>query len=378
MLPLLLTAALGADVKTGVAVMRPSDAAGLGNVRGTVTFRTLNAADTEVVVALSGLVPNSEHGFHVHQYGDMDETKTFASSGLHFIPICTTADPVAPGGTPGASACLKDQVHGIPPSENRQPGDMGNLIADANGDIATTLTLGQTKMDLSSSLRSVIGRVVVLHERRDDGNPKTTGNAGNPVAMGVIGRAAPSAGNTNSAMAPNTPAPDKVACVFDASSTAENAGVFGTVVLQTTGTFSKTALLKAKLHGLAAGTFSWHFHAQGDITGTGFANVGEIFTPTDATVKLGTISGAGATSPTYFEGLFTVDELRSHVGASLTIHSGPTSASSTIAAAVCGLAHPDTTVVVPGGIASGAARVAVARGTAAALALAALAGLVLC
>ena len=375
MLCLLTTATLAADVKMGVAVMRPSDAAGLGDVRGTVTFKTLNAAETEVVVALSGLVPNSEHGFHVHQYGDMDETKTFASAGLHFIPICTNADPVAPGGTPGENPCLKDQVHGIPPSENRQPGDMGNLLADANGNIATTLTLGQSKMDLSSSLRSVIGRVVVLHERRDDGNPKTTGNAGNPAAMGVIGRAAPSAGDTNSAMAPNTPAPDKVTCVFDASSTAENAGVFGTVVLQTTGTFSSAALLKAKLHGLAVGTYSWHFHAQGDITGSAFPNVGEIFTPADADVKLDTISGAGATNPTYFEGHFTVTELRSHVGASLTIHSGPTSASSTIAAAVCGLAHPDTTVDVPGGIGSDAARVVASRGTAAALALAALAGL---
>ena len=61
-------------------------------------------------------------------------------------------------------------------------------------------------MDLSSDLRSIVGRAIVIHTLADDGNPKTTGNAGGPLAMGVIGIAAVrTAGDTNDAAAPNIP-----------------------------------------------------------------------------------------------------------------------------------------------------------------------------
>ena len=239
--------------------------------------------------------------------------------------------------------------------------------------------LAQSKMDLSSDLRSIVGRAIVIHTLADDGNPKTTGNAGGPLAMGVIGIAAVGTADTNDAAAPNIPAPDKVTCVFDAASKAANNGIFGKVVLSKH-IFNPTATLHAEVYGLAAGTLhSWHFHRNGDLSGsgTGFTNLGAIYEgPDGAQIKLETFAGAGLTSPSYFAGTYTMTEFRSHVGTSLTIHSGPTSSSPTIAASVCGLSHPDAAVVVPGSgaMANSATRGGAELGGAVLLALAAALG----
>ena len=44
------------------------------------------------------------------------------------VPYCEppAPDPVT-GAIPPDAPCIKDQVHGLPPAEIRQPGDMGNL-----------------------------------------------------------------------------------------------------------------------------------------------------------------------------------------------------------------------------------------------------------
>ena len=80
---------------------------------------------------------------------------------------------------------------------------MGNIIADATGNAVGTIVLGQQKMSLSDTLRSVVGRVVVVHSLEDDGS-QPYGNAGVPQAYGVIGVAVPPAG-VNVAFAPEVP-----------------------------------------------------------------------------------------------------------------------------------------------------------------------------
>ena len=55
-------------------------------------------------------------------------------------------------------------MHGFPPSTIRQPGDMGNIVAE-NSVAKGTLTIGQGKMSLVHEMRSIVGRVIVIHSK---------------------------------------------------------------------------------------------------------------------------------------------------------------------------------------------------------------------
>jgi hypothetical protein len=42
-----------------------------------------------------------------------------------------------------SSTCKDDQIHGYPPSIQRQPGDMGNITVSAQGTVTEIKILGQ-------------------------------------------------------------------------------------------------------------------------------------------------------------------------------------------------------------------------------------------
>ena len=82
------------------------------------------------------------------------------------------------------------QTHGGPADDERHVGDLGNVEADANGKVETTITDSLVSL---IGQHSVIGRSLVVHEGVDDfgkGGHElslTTGNAGGRLACGVIG-----------------------------------------------------------------------------------------------------------------------------------------------------------------------------------------------
>lgn len=145
------------------AVLEELDGSG---VSGTATFREADGA-TAIRIALSGLTPG-EHGFHVHEGTSCgpDSTGTpGGAAGGHFNPL------VSEHGPPTAAPT------------NRHAGDLGNVLANAEGIAAGTVV--DSVLTLSGPT-SAIGHAVVVHAGADDLASQPSGDAGARVACGVV------------------------------------------------------------------------------------------------------------------------------------------------------------------------------------------------
>lgn len=132
-------------------------------VSGTVTFTPEAKGKVKVTARVTGLEPNTKHGFHVHQYGDLSSPKGKATGG-HFNP--------------------ESHDHALPAKEVRHAGDFGNLEANAKG--VAELELVVDNITLVHGKDAILGRGVIVHAKPDDGG-QPTGNAGARIAQGVIG-----------------------------------------------------------------------------------------------------------------------------------------------------------------------------------------------
>jgi Cu-Zn family superoxide dismutase len=131
---------------------------------GTVTF--VQTGNRVLVTAeVSGLKPNAEHGFHVHEKGDCSSGDGMSAGG-HFNPL----------GKP----------HGHHTSVDRHAGDMPNLRADAAG--RATLRVELDLITVSDGPTSVVGKGLIVHRDPDDYKSQPVGNAGPRIACAVIQR----------------------------------------------------------------------------------------------------------------------------------------------------------------------------------------------
>jgi Cu-Zn family superoxide dismutase len=144
--------------KKAVAVLHPT--AG-NNVQGIVTF-TEAENGVRVVAKLTG-VPAGKHGFHIHEYGDCSAPDA-TSAGGHFNPT--------------------GMAHAGPTSEKRHVGDLGNILADEQGNAQLDYLDSHLTMN---GANSIIGRGLILHAQPDDFTTQPTGAAGARIACGVIG-----------------------------------------------------------------------------------------------------------------------------------------------------------------------------------------------
>ena len=153
--------------KTAVATIRTSPAATSqpadGKPTGTVTFTESGDGKVKVVADLKGLPPNTTHGFHIHEKGDLS-SPDFNSAGGHFNP----------DGHP----------HSAPNQPPHHAGDFGNITSDANGSVHLELTVDD--ISLGGPKNDVIGKAVIIHAKEDDFKTQPTGNAGGRIGGGVI------------------------------------------------------------------------------------------------------------------------------------------------------------------------------------------------
>ena len=143
-----------------IAVLKPT----AGNkTEGVVTFKDLGNKKVEVKAHITGLEPNSEHGFHIHQYGDLTSNDGMSTGG-HFNP--------------------QNHPHALPVTEMRHAGDFGNIKANADG--VSDYTLIVDNITLTDGEHAIIGRGLIVHAKADDGS-QPVGNAGARIAAAVIG-----------------------------------------------------------------------------------------------------------------------------------------------------------------------------------------------
>ena len=138
-------------------------------IKGSVHFTEENKL-VRIDIQLKGLTPNSKHGFHIHEAGDLTDKCT--SMCAHFNPY--------------------NKTHGCPGMKNRHVGDLGNLSTDNKGNCNYFVYDNIIKL---RGKNNIIGRGLIIHADEDDcgqgGNTESlkTGNAGKRIACAVIGYA---------------------------------------------------------------------------------------------------------------------------------------------------------------------------------------------
>jgi Cu-Zn family superoxide dismutase len=130
-------------------------------VKGTITF-TKTAEGIRVEGEITGLTPG-KHGFHIHEFGDTTSPDG-KSAGGHFNP--------------------KGEHHGGPDAEHRHAGDFGNVEAGSDGTAKVSFVDKHLTFDGATS---ILGRGLVVHAKADDLKSQPSGEAGDRVAVGVIG-----------------------------------------------------------------------------------------------------------------------------------------------------------------------------------------------
>ena len=174
MLRALLALALAGAMVVGCAAMRggAGGASATGNLeptkgnatRGKVTF-TQAGDKVRVVARVSGLKPNAEHGFHVHEKGDCSSGDGMSTGG-HFNPL-------------GAA-------HGQHGMGQHHAGDLPSLKADADGKASIDFT--SSTIAVGTGPTDVVGKGLIVHRDPDDYKAQPTGNAGPRLACAVIAK----------------------------------------------------------------------------------------------------------------------------------------------------------------------------------------------
>jgi Cu-Zn family superoxide dismutase len=131
---------------------------------GELEFTPDPSGGVHITGTISGLGPDSEHGFHVHETGDCS-APAGGSAGKHFNPAA--------------------QPHGGPDAAARHSGDLPNLKADADGKALVDVHLGDVGVGTRDD-HDLVGRAVIVHTSPDDYSTQPSGGSGTPIACGVI------------------------------------------------------------------------------------------------------------------------------------------------------------------------------------------------
>ncbi|WP_284335299.1 superoxide dismutase family protein [Comamonas sp. NoAH] len=142
------------------------------SVTGKVLFVQHKHGMVKVSGQVSGLKPNSEHGFHIHEKGDCSSADG-SSAGGHFNPSNT--------------------AHGRHGQGTQHAGDLPSLRSNASGMAIVQYETAQISLkdsrsstDQEKTSNNIAGRALIVHADPDDFTSQPTGNAGARLACAVI------------------------------------------------------------------------------------------------------------------------------------------------------------------------------------------------
>lgn len=133
-------------------------------VEGTAVF-TEEDGKVTMVADLSGMT-RGEHAIHLHEKADCSSDDG-TSTGGHWNP---TKQPHGKWGS----------------AEGYHKGDIGNLVADADGNATITMTTDEWCIGCGDDTKDIVGKAVIVHEGIDDFVTQPTGDAGGRVSCGGI------------------------------------------------------------------------------------------------------------------------------------------------------------------------------------------------
>ncbi|WP_394787579.1 superoxide dismutase family protein [Rhodoferax sp.] len=112
-----------------------------------------------------GLLPNTVHGFHIHEKDD-----------------CSSGDGMGTGGHYNPDG----HAHGAATGAMHHAGDLPSLQSDANG--SAKIQYESTDLNVGSGPHDVIGHGLIVHKDKDDFTTQPTGNSGARIACAAIRR----------------------------------------------------------------------------------------------------------------------------------------------------------------------------------------------
>jgi Cu-Zn family superoxide dismutase len=133
------------------------------NVSGTATFIEKNGK-VSFIAKLSGLTPGT-HAIHIHEKSD-----------------CTAADGSSAGGH--WNPTFKN--HGKWGIGDYHKGDIGNFIADKDGNGTISMTTDEWNIGSGDPTKDILGKGLIVHQGTDDFTSQPSGNAGARVACSAI------------------------------------------------------------------------------------------------------------------------------------------------------------------------------------------------
>lgn len=131
-------------------------------IEGTMSAAVSDQNSLRVRFELSGFQPSTTHGVHIHENASCAENGKAA--GGHLNPY--------------------GKSHGDAGSGHL--GDLGNITADQEGFLVTTLTVPAPEEERFESWEIIIDRALVIHAGSDDLMSDPSGESGDRVACGVI------------------------------------------------------------------------------------------------------------------------------------------------------------------------------------------------
>lgn len=157
-----LTACQSMERGSGQKVNASLESKSGSQATGQVAF-VWQGQDILITGKFSGLKPNAEQGFHVHEKADCSAPDA-TSAGGHFNP--------------------EIKSHGMPNSGMSHAGDLPNIKSDAQGNAIYTATLHG--FAVNNGATGILGRSVVVHRDPDDYKSQPAGNSGPRIACGLI------------------------------------------------------------------------------------------------------------------------------------------------------------------------------------------------